>query len=78
MNGVANYAPEPNDTFDTKMTYWRKVGVLSTDNTTNWLLTDHPDIYIYGALMHTAPYLKDDPRLQIWQSMLEKALTSGP
>ena len=56
------------------MTYWRKVDVLSTSNTTNWLIDDHPDIYIYGALVHTAPYLKDDARLPVWESRLEKAI----
>ena len=74
VNGTARYAPEPNDTFLTAMTYWRKVDVLSTSNTTNWLLDDHPDIYIYGALVHTAPYLKDDARLPVWESRLEKAI----
>lgn len=74
VSGTARYAPEPNDTYTTQMTYWRKVDVLSGSNSTNWLLDDHPDIYIYGALVHTAPYLKDDPRLQVWSALLEKAI----
>lgn len=75
VDGKARYAPVPNGTFTTQMTYWRKVDVLSGSNTTNWLLEDHPDIYIYGALVHTAPYLKDDPRLQVWSSLLEKGIS---
>ncbi|MEE8608893.1 MAG: hypothetical protein V3S55_14910 [Nitrospiraceae bacterium] len=74
IDGTARYAPEPNDTFLTKMVYWRKVDPLTTNNSTNWLLDDHPDIYIYGSLVHTAPYLKDDPRLQVWSALLEKGL----
>ena len=72
--GTARYAPQPNATFITQMTYWRKIGVLSDSNTSNWLLADHPDIYIYGALVHTAPYLKDDPRVQVWAGLLEKGI----
>ena len=74
VDGLARYAPEPDGTYSTQMTYWAKVSSLSTGNTTNWLLDDHPDIYIYGSLVHTAPYLKDDARVAIWQSLLESAL----
>lgn len=75
VDGKARYAPAPNTTYTTQMIYWRKVDVLSGSNTTNWLLDDHPDIYIYGALVHTAPYLKDDPRLQVWSALLEKGIS---
>lgn len=42
------------------------VTTLTTQNTTNWLLTSHPDIYLYGALVEATPYIKDDPRIPIW------------
>ena len=74
VDGTARYAPEPNDTFITQMLYWRKVAPLSTTNTTNWLLDDHPDIYVYGSLVHSAPYLKDDNRLPMWQELLNAAV----
>lgn len=73
VNGKARFAPEPDQTYTTQMIYWRKVSSLSPGNPTNWLLTDHPDIYIYGALLHSAPYLKDDPRLQMWQTLHDTA-----
>lgn len=72
--GTVRFAPAPADTYATKMTYWRKIAALSDTNTSNWLLADHPDIYVYGTLVHTAPYLKDDNRLQIWQTLLTSAL----
>ena len=74
VDGLARYAPEPDGTYSTQMTYWAKVSSLGSGNTTNWLLDDHPDIYVYGSLVHTAPYLKDDARVAIWQSLLESAL----
>lgn len=76
LGATAIYAPVPDDTFLTKFIYWRKIDLLTTTNTTNWLLDDHADIYIYATLMETAPYLKADNRIQTWSTMLEKRLES--
>ncbi len=35
-------------------------------NATNWLLTLAPDLYLYGALLKSAPYIKEDSRIQTW------------
>lgn len=40
----------------------------------NWVLTNHPDAYLYGALMQAAPYLEDDARLPVWGSLFGKAI----
>ena len=53
------------------MTYWRKINNLSATITTNWLLDEAPDIYLYGCLLESAPYLKDDERLGTWMSLYE-------
>lgn len=41
---------------------------LSAGSPTNWLLTSYPDIYLYASLLESAPYLKDDARLQMWRA----------
>lgn len=74
VDGVAYFAPAPDGAYTTKMTYLRKIVPLSDSNTTNWLLTDHPDVYLYGTLVESAPYLKDDGRIEVWLGRLEKAL----
>ena len=60
-----------------ELSYYAAVPALSDSTTSNWLLALWPDIYLYGSLMHTAPYLKDDPRLQVWEVMFEKALAEA-
>ena len=45
-------------------------------NAANWLLTMAPDLYLYGALMEAAPYLKEDGRIQTWAAGLSNALAS--
>jgi len=56
------------------MHYYAQLPTLSDANTTNWLLEDGPDIYLYAALLEAEPYLKNDARVAIWQDRLETAL----
>lgn len=67
-------APAPDTTYTLKLAYWATLTPLSDTNTTNWLLTDHPDIYLYASLCEAAPYLKDDARLPMFQQRLERSL----
>lgn len=47
---------------------------LSTTVPVNWILRDHPDAYLYGALMQAAPYLRDDDRVGVWGSLFTSAI----
>lgn len=49
--------------------YYSALTSLDSINTTNDLLTNHPDAYLYGALASSAPFLMHDERLQIWEAM---------
>ena len=54
--------------------YYYAFDALSESNTSNWLLEEHPDIYIYGALLEAESFLMNDPRLQVWKMGFEEAL----
>jgi len=48
---------------------------LSDASPTNWLLTNHPDAYLAGALMEAyAGYLRDDQALGIWSARYDRAI----
>jgi hypothetical protein len=49
---------------------------LSSSVKVNWILRDHPDAYLYGALMQAAPFLRDDERIPVWGSMFRSAIDS--
>lgn len=66
--------PTPDGTYTAELLYFSKIPALSVSNTTNWLLTDSPDAYLYGALVHSAPYLKDDARAQVWAALYQSAI----
>ena len=67
--------PQASDTMT--LVYYAKIPALSDTNTTNWLLTDRPQIYLYGALLEAAPYLLDDTRATVWQTYLETAIDNA-
>ena len=46
---------------------------IATD-TTNFLLTSYPDIYLYSALVAAAPYIHDDGRISTWATLLNTAI----
>ena len=66
--------PTPDATYSVRWDYWQKVEALSDGNTSNWLLTNAPDVYLYGSLMHSAPYLHHDARLAVWAQMYAAAV----
>lgn len=66
----------PSVEFDGLLRYWRHVPKLSATCQENWLLCNHPDVYLYGALVHAAPYLKDDDRIPVWNGFYEAAIRS--
>lgn len=68
------YHKTPGSAYSGRLVYERTISSLSDSNTSNWLLTSHPDIYLYSALVEAAPYLKDDNRLQMWEMLREQRL----
>lgn len=54
----------------------QKLCSLSSSVRSNWVLRDHPDAYLYGALMQAAPFLRDDERIPVWAGLFTSAIDS--
>ena len=65
MQNNIEFAPVPDGDYTVEIVYYQKVPALAV-NSTNWLLDNHPDAYLYGSLMHSAPYLHADERVGLW------------
>jgi hypothetical protein len=59
---------------EVEISYYVRIPALTDDAPTNWMLTNHPDVYLYGSLIHAEPYLKNDKRILTWKTMYEMAL----
>ena len=66
--------PSPDTEYSAELTYYAKITALSDANTSNWLLAYAPDLYLYGALLEAAPYLRDDARLQVWGQLYASSI----
>ena len=67
-------APTPNEAYTVEAIYRANIPALSDSVTGNWLLTLAPDLYLYGTLLESAPYIKEDGRIQTWAAGVSTAL----
>lgn len=81
------FGPTPDAVYTVSLDYYQRWAALSV-TPTNWLLTNHPSVYLFAALAEGAAYLMDDARQALWlqrfaqeaaqlQQMDDAALRSG-
>jgi hypothetical protein len=66
--------PTPGIAVTLEMIYRQNLPSLNA-NASNWLLALAPDAYLYGSLMESAPYIKEDSRIAVWGAGMTSALT---
>lgn len=54
------------------MTYYKGLDLAA--NTTNDVLTNHPNLYLYGSLLQAEMFLKNDKRIGTWHDLYDKAM----
>ena len=65
----------PDSAYTAEILFWQKFTALDDTNTSNDLLTNHPDVYLYSSLAAAAPFLHDDERLAIWEGLYQQAIS---
>jgi hypothetical protein len=68
------FAPTPDRSYPMRLRYRQGFCKLTAASRTNWLLCEHPDAYLYAALCESAPYLRDDERLPMWQARRDQII----
>lgn len=76
VGGQIEVWPTPDAAYTGELYYVDTIDALSDSNTSNWVLVHHPDAYLYGALVHSAPYLGEDARAQTWAALYQNAITA--
>jgi hypothetical protein len=66
--------PSPDAVYTTSMLYYKKITALSGSATTNDMLTNNPDVYLYGTLLEAEPFIMNDERVPLWLAAFEKAI----
>ncbi len=62
--------PEPDSATSYQLTYYARLPALASAGS-NWLLSAHPDAYLYAALVHFG-VMAQDARLPAWEQALEE------
>jgi len=76
LGDTFRFMPKPDSSYSGVLNFYKKFDALSDTNTTNFILTDHPSIYLYGSLFHAANFLGgyNPQQIQTWQQMYATAL----
>ena len=74
IEGASIILSEETTSNDIKILYYQKIPALSVSNTTNWLLTAHPDLYLAESLAEAYDVIKNEALAQKW---LNKAMIIG-
>ena len=67
--------PNPDAVYTTSMLYYQAFAALSDAATTNDMLTNNPDVYLYGTLLEAEPFIMNDQRVPLWLAAFEKAVS---
>ena len=72
------FGPSPDTTYTGYLSYYKNFESLSSSsaNSSNYILTNHPAIYLYGSLFHSSNFIGgiDAEQKQTWLAMYMSAL----
>lgn len=64
--------PSPDDPYTAELSFYSTISALSDSNTTNWILTNNPNIYLWGALYYGSIYIQDSGNAQVYSTLFGK------
>ena len=73
-SGQIEFFPAPDESYTLTMIYYARIPTMSGDTDANWLMTSYPDVYLYGSLLQSAPYLGEDERMVVWAQLYSAAV----
>jgi len=69
--------PKPDAAKVLELGFFQRPTGLSDTNTTNAVLTDFPDLYLYASLAESAPFLVQDERLAVWAQLYKEGVKTA-
>ena len=68
------FGPYPDSGYTIRGIYYRRLTALSGANTTNFFTGDGADALFFTALAEAEPFLRNDPRVQLWEAKAGRAI----
>ena len=69
-DGQFIFRPAPSSG-DVQISYYASIPALTVGNTTNWLMTRWPDLYLFATIAHAAFYIRDPEMVADCQNRAE-------
>ncbi len=67
--------PIPSSVQTIEMLFYKKFDSITAVSPTNWMITNAPDVYLYGCLLEAEPFIMNDPRTQLWATAFQQAIS---
>lgn len=64
--------PSADFAYPFEVNYWELPPLLDDTNQTNWTTDFAPNALLHGSLLQATPFLKNDERIQVWQSIYDR------
>lgn len=75
VGGEALYfSPPANQDYTVELIYHRRLPAIGDSVSSNWVLEQAPQLYLYGALIESVGFTGDDAKLAQWEQMYEGSL----
>ena len=68
--------PIPGSAQTIEMLFYKKFPALTATAPTNWMITNAPDVYLYGCLLEAEPFIMNDERVPMWKMALDESISS--
>jgi hypothetical protein len=66
-------SPTPDLAYPFEVLVYQLLPLLDDTNQTNWLTDYAPQVLLYASLLEATPFLKNDERIAVWQSMYDRS-----
>jgi hypothetical protein len=66
-------SPTPDQAYPFEVLVYQLLPLLDDSNQTNWLTEYAPQVLLYASLLEATPFLKNDERIAVWQSMYDRS-----
>ena len=66
--------PTPATSYTVERVYFAEIPALTSANTSNWVLAEHPEAYLHGCLAHAFRFVFDEARSTVHEAEYQKAV----
>lgn len=75
VGDTINLRPIDSNNTSLRLQYFAKIAALSDANTSNWLLVNYPDLYLFGCLVEANAYIMEADAAAMWKGRADEIMT---